>query len=110
MVVPNCAASEAIEVAERLRASVAMEKFVVDGFAIPVSVSVGVSTKTDPLQDVNWTLQVADAALYEAKKKGRNRVESYLTMFLPESPKAPTAFSEEAYGVVIAASGDDFTF
>jgi hypothetical protein len=31
-------------------------------------------------------------------------------MFLPESPKAPTAFSEEAYGVVIAASGDDFTF
>jgi len=110
MVVPNCAASEAIEVAERLRASVAMEKFVVDGFAIPVSVSVGVSTKTDPLQDVNWALQVADAALYDAKRKGRNRVEGYIPMFLPESPKAPTAFSEEAYGVVSAASGDDLTF
>jgi diguanylate cyclase (GGDEF)-like protein len=65
-------------VAERLRTGIAGEKFVIGQLAIPVSVSVGVSTRTNAAQDVDWTLQVADSALYEAKRKGRNRVERYI--------------------------------
>jgi len=77
-VVPNCTSSEAVVVAERVRASVAMENFVVGKVAIPVSISVGISTKADASKDVNWALQVADSALYDAKRKGRNRVENYI--------------------------------
>jgi diguanylate cyclase (GGDEF)-like protein len=86
IVVPNCTASEAVVVAERLRVSVATEKFVIGKLVIPVSVSVGVSTKTDAAQDVDWALQVADSALYDAKAKGRNRVESYRPLDLPGRP------------------------
>jgi diguanylate cyclase (GGDEF)-like protein len=78
IVVPNCGEGEAVVVAERLRIGIAGEKFVIGQLAIPVSVSVGVSTRTNAAQDVDWTLQVADSALYEAKRKGRNRVERYI--------------------------------
>jgi diguanylate cyclase (GGDEF)-like protein len=88
IVVPNCAASEAVVVAERLRISVAEERFTIGQLAIPVSVSVGVSTRTEASQDVDWALQVADSALYKAKAKGRNRVETYSLSGLP-APSSP---------------------
>ena len=72
---PNCALSEAMVVAERLRFSVARDKIVIGQFAIPVTVSVGVSTIKEAVVDINLALQAADLALYEAKNKGRNRVE-----------------------------------
>jgi diguanylate cyclase (GGDEF)-like protein len=78
IVVPNCSTIEALVVAERVRVSVASESFVVDKFAISVSISIGIGTKTDASQDVNWALQAADSALYAAKRNGRNRVESYI--------------------------------
>ncbi len=73
ILVPNCALHEAVVVAERLRRSVTKEKFVIGQFVIPVTVSVGVSSTKG--RDVNLALQTADSALYEAKNKGRNRVE-----------------------------------
>jgi diguanylate cyclase (GGDEF)-like protein len=75
ILVPNCAFSEALIVAERLRLSVATDKLVIGPLAIPVTVSVGVSTIKGAVPDVNLALQTADSALYEAKNKGRNRVE-----------------------------------
>jgi diguanylate cyclase (GGDEF)-like protein len=75
ILVPNCALSEAMVVAERLRLSVAADKMAIEQFAIPVTVSVGVSTIKAAKLDMNLALQAADLALYEAKNKGRNRVE-----------------------------------
>jgi diguanylate cyclase (GGDEF)-like protein len=75
ILLPNCALSGAVVVAERLRLSVARDKFVIGQFAIPVTVSVGVSTIKGATPDVNLALQRADSALYQAKNKGRNRVE-----------------------------------
>ena len=75
VIVPNCGLNEAKAVAERVRASVAVNKFMVGTYAIPVSVSVGVSTIAKAGHDTNWALQAADCALYKAKKNGRNRVE-----------------------------------
>src|ERR1035441_1082048 len=75
ILVPNCVLSDAVAVAERLRLSVATDKMVIGQFAIPVTVSVGVSTIKGAALDVNLALQTADSALYEAKNKGRNRVE-----------------------------------
>jgi len=42
ILVPNCALQEAALVAERLRSSVATDKFVIGQFVIPVTVSIGV--------------------------------------------------------------------
>jgi len=75
IVIPNCLTEEAMTVAERLRAAAASDKLAVREFAIPVTVSIGVSTITMPLQSSTWVLQTADSALYAAKRKGRNRVE-----------------------------------
>jgi diguanylate cyclase (GGDEF)-like protein len=77
VLLPSCAIGEAATVAERLRLSVGADKLVVGQLAIPVTVSVGVTTLEGPAADVNVALQTADSALYEAKNKGRNRVELY---------------------------------
>jgi diguanylate cyclase (GGDEF)-like protein len=64
------------EFAERLRLAIASSPIVRTGSEIPVSVCVGVATG-EPNSD--WSLekliQKADAALYAAKRNGRNRVE-----------------------------------
>jgi diguanylate cyclase (GGDEF)-like protein len=78
ILVPNCALRESMVVAERVRLSVATNRFMIGDFAIPATVSVGVSTAGGTTLNVTQVLQMADSALYEAKKKGRNRVESWV--------------------------------
>ena len=77
VIIPSCAMDEAMTVAERLRGAVEGEKFVRGDLAVQVTVTIGVSTVTKGSQDSTWALQSADAALYAAKKLGRNRAESY---------------------------------
>jgi diguanylate cyclase (GGDEF)-like protein len=68
-------------VAHRIRASVADQAFLLaDGQALPVTVSIGVAALEDfdrehAIEEVATALVAqADAALYEAKQNGRNRV------------------------------------
>ena len=90
VLVPNCALSAAMVVAERLRLSIATDKMAIGQFAIPVTVSVGVSTIKEAKLDTNLALQAADLALYEAKNKGRNRVECWV----PSEPAIESTSSE----------------
>ena len=78
ILVPNCALREAMIVAERIRRSVATEKFVLGELVLSVTVSIGVSTIKGIAPDVKRALQVADSALYQAKNKGRNRAECFV--------------------------------
>jgi diguanylate cyclase (GGDEF)-like protein len=64
---------EALQVAERLRAAIADLSLDVDGRALRITASIGVATLRADLQDA---MRRADAALYRAKERGRNRVES----------------------------------
>jgi two-component system, cell cycle response regulator len=62
------------EVAERCRHRVAREPVRVQGFDIPVTISVGGASLPDHARSVDELVRVADRGLYEAKQAGRNRV------------------------------------
>jgi diguanylate cyclase (GGDEF)-like protein len=64
--------------AERMRAAFASEPFVVPEGAPPVTCSLGVATAdcSGPV-DAHRLVREADAALYLAKRNGRNRVEAF---------------------------------
>jgi len=74
LVLPNCAHDEAVEVAERLRVRAASEPVVFEGTSITVAISLGLACQARILSDEPEPLiAAADAALYEAKRTGRNR-------------------------------------
>jgi diguanylate cyclase (GGDEF)-like protein len=74
MVLVETDTQQAVGAAERIRRTVEAEAFEFEGEAIPVTVSVGVSTAADPHETPDALLQAADARLYEAKRTGRNKV------------------------------------
>jgi diguanylate cyclase (GGDEF)-like protein len=74
LVVPKCDAAAAIDTAERLRAAVAVACVPFGSSSIPVTVSVGVASTDAVGYDEAALMRAADAALYEAKAGGRNRV------------------------------------
>ena len=73
VLLPETSRDEAVEVAERLRARVADQPLAHDDRPIQLTLSVGVAANRDgdTLDDL---MARADAALYEAKRAGRNRV------------------------------------
>ncbi len=67
--------------AERIRSSVEALEIVFAGDRIPITVSMGVSMIPDSrVNDVDSFVGVTDAALYEAKHGGRNRVVARLPL------------------------------
>lgn len=73
----NARKEMALEIAERIRRSVA-ETYFPNEKAQPggnLTVSIGVATFSPPLSTITDLIRKADHALYQAKKKGRNRVE-----------------------------------
>jgi diguanylate cyclase (GGDEF)-like protein len=74
IVLPGCDSPSAEALAERLRSAVCQAPMVVDEGTAEVTCSIGVTTSSTDL-DVESLIDVADAALYRAKERGRNRVE-----------------------------------
>jgi two-component system, cell cycle response regulator len=75
VLLPECAAAAAAAVAERMRSTVASDLVKTAAGAVPVTVSIGV-TSVDTLREYEPAnvLAQADRALYAAKSGGRNRV------------------------------------
>lgn len=75
VVMPETTLAEATIVAERMRAAVAEEPFMLDGRkTLRVTVSAGVAVTGDSGDKLDDLLKRADDALYAAKNAGRNRV------------------------------------
>lgn len=70
-------AAEAREIAERLRRKVGAAAVETKVEAIETTVSVGVASISEARADVESLLDLADIALYAAKRQGRNRVVLY---------------------------------
>jgi diguanylate cyclase (GGDEF)-like protein len=73
VVAPDTDTDAALQLGERIRQAAAAEPIAVEGAdPVAVTVSVGVAAGVD---DVDAIVRAADAALYQAKDRGRNRVE-----------------------------------
>jgi diguanylate cyclase (GGDEF)-like protein len=77
IVLPGAPHDAAVKIlAERVRRIIADQPIATDAGEVPVTVSVGVASSRPGCEDLQSLLKVADAALYEAKRTGRNRVVS----------------------------------
>lgn len=70
---PNTAPAQAQEVAERIRARIASQPFQHGEAAIPLTLSIGLATAETDLK-LNELFAQADAALYQAKRQGKNQI------------------------------------
>ncbi len=77
LILPETNKEGAEVVAERMRKLIGELPFEFEGQSLPITVSLGISiTNGDEKYTPNQILQLADEKLYQAKKKGRNRVAS----------------------------------
>jgi len=77
VILPETGLKEGLIVAERIRHLVALHLFNKEKSPIRITVSIGiVMLPSRPVESSEAFLHLADLALYQAKKKGRNRVES----------------------------------
>ena len=72
---PHTGLREGLEVAERVRRSIAEKPLTWSGAVYPLTASCGIASCPELVGDVMNLPAAADAALYRAKELGRNRVE-----------------------------------
>ncbi|MCR4296605.1 MAG: GGDEF domain-containing protein [Elusimicrobia bacterium] len=74
LILPNYVRSEAVQVAERIRARIAEEPFVFNGAPTRATMSLGVASFPTDATTASQIVRVADERLYKAKHGGRNQV------------------------------------
>jgi diguanylate cyclase len=71
----DCHINQALNIAERIRAAVEKAEFILpDRTSIKITVSIGVANYPESAQQREYLLELADLALYQAKRTGRNKV------------------------------------
>jgi diguanylate cyclase (GGDEF)-like protein len=77
VLLPETPEKGAIEVAERIRDSVAGNPVELEGRRVACSVSIGIASFPGDGQSIDALIARADRAMYQAKQSGRNRVEKF---------------------------------
>lgn len=76
VLLPGASQASACQVAERIRARLAALRIPVTGHVLSLTASIGVAALGPTVLDASALVNAADAAVYLAKQRGRNRVES----------------------------------
>jgi diguanylate cyclase (GGDEF)-like protein len=75
IILPGAAQAHALEIAQRCRKSISSLVIDADGAALPLTASIGLASRTNgDIESSDHIIHLADEAMYEAKKAGRNRV------------------------------------
>lgn len=80
----ECDKAGALQIAERIRMNIAQEPFAQAHHATAVTVSIGVAMLSSEIDRIETLITRADEAMYDAKRRGRNRVESYGEVCAPK--------------------------
>lgn len=81
----NCPSIQSIEIGEQIRKTIEKHEFLLStGEKINISVSVGISTYPDLINNVEMLIESADTALYKAKHTGRNKTVLYNDSEIPQ--------------------------
>ncbi len=75
LILPEISIESAFQLCERIRKAIAEHVFHLDKKEVTITVSIGVCMKSPEFPDYKEMIQKSDQMLYEAKAKGRNRVE-----------------------------------
>jgi len=73
IILQDCTPAQAIEIAQRIRVNVEKHEYHLDTKKISITTSVGITSYRSGM-DSQKMFELADAALYDAKKAGRNQV------------------------------------
>lgn len=93
VVAPNCDLGLTQRLAERIREAISYEGVELGNDNVTLTVSVGITLGTAD-SDPEFLVAVADSAMYQAKRNGRNRVET--SMELPDPEAREAAFIEQS--------------
>jgi diguanylate cyclase (GGDEF)-like protein len=74
VILPNTTKADGLVVAERLRAEMERSPLMVEGTPVTATISLGVASMPESGRSVDSLVRAADAAMYEAKRQGKNRV------------------------------------
>ena len=74
-ILPETSIEQAIIPIERLRCKISDQVFMYDFKRVNVTVSIGIAQNNYDLLSADNFIKLADNALYEAKQKGKNRIE-----------------------------------
>ena len=74
LILPNYVRSEAVSLAERIRARVSDEPFVFQGLPTRATMSFGVASFPQDATTASQIVRCADERMYRAKHGGRNQV------------------------------------
>jgi putative two-component system response regulator len=120
IIFPAQTMQEAAICAERCRSAVEAHRHVVNGVEIPVTVSIGLATRTSETAQFLDMLKAAEQALYAAKTAGRNLLrladpaKSEAPLIMPKSPATtPDSASVDApidWQVVVERCENDENF
>ncbi len=91
VLLPSCGREQATDVAEKIRVAVSTSSARTGRFGAKNTVSIGVATFPEDGRVSRALVDTADAALYEAKRTGRDRVVQAGRHATPVAPKTETA-------------------
>lgn len=73
ILLPMVLKKQALEIAENIRTNIEMYKFIENNISFSTTISIGITKYTENLNE-DTLISIADNALYQAKKEGRNKV------------------------------------
>ena len=75
VILPETARAKAMELAERLRLKISAQEIELEQATVRITISLGIASYPEHGNNYEKLLEMADAAMYQAKHRGRNRVE-----------------------------------